>query len=206
MGGQQLLVHRGRGSQPRETRILRGLPGRGGSRRGVAITTGDPVGPRETLTATVPEFVDYCNGEGWTPCLYSATSAVKEATDALGWPSLRVAEETVLPLGSLVFSGRKFQDVRSSISRATKAGITAEWIVFPQAPLSIRDHIEAISEEWVSDKSLPEMGFTRLTLGGINELDDNHVRCLIAIDGDRTIHGVTSWMPSTATARWSAGH
>lgn len=132
---------------------------------GVAITTGDPVGPREKIAATVREFVDQCNAEGWTPCLYSATSAVKDATDALGWPSLQVAEETVLPLGSLVFSGKKFQDIRSSISRATKAGITAEWIVFPQAPLSIRDQIEVISEEWVSDKSLPEMGFT---LGGIN--------------------------------------
>lgn len=88
------------------------------------------------------------------------------------------------------------------ISRATKAGITAEWIVFPQAPLSIRDQIEAISEEWVSDKSLPEMGFT---LGGINELDDTHVRCLIAIDGDRTIHGSPAGCRPTGTARSSAG-
>jgi len=160
---------------------------------GVAITTGDPVGPRDDVDATVREFVEFCTIQGWTPCLYSTTTAVKEATDGLGWPSLQVAEETVLPLGSLVFSGKKFQDIRSSISRATKAGITAEWIVFPQAPLSIRDQIEAISEEWVSDKALPEMGFT---LGGIDELDDENVRCLIAVDTDRTIHGVTSWMPS----------
>jgi lysylphosphatidylglycerol synthetase-like protein (DUF2156 family) len=160
---------------------------------GVAITTGDPVGPRDELDATVREFVDWCNTQGWTPCLYSTTAEVKAVTDNLGWPSLQVAEETVLPLGSLVFSGKKFQDIRSSISRATKAGITAEWVVFPEAPLSIRDQIEAISEEWVSDKALPEMGFT---LGGIDELDDKNVRCLIAIDGDRTVHGVTSWMPS----------
>jgi len=63
----------------------------------------------------------------------------------------------------------------------------------PAGPAVHQGQIEAISEEWVSDKSLPEMGFT---LGGINELDDDNVRCLIAIDGDRTIHGVTSWMPS----------
>ena len=47
------------------------------------------------------------------------------------------------------------------------------------APLAIRDQIQAISEEWVSDKALPEMGFT---LGGLDELDDPAVRCLIAID------------------------
>ncbi len=159
---------------------------------GVAITTGDPVGPPEDLDRVVPEFVAYCNTEGWTPCLYSTTDAVREVTDTLGWPSLQVAEETVLPLGKLAFTGKKFQDIRTSISRAGKGGITAEWISYPAAPLSIRDQIQAISEEWVSDKALPEMGFT---LGGLDELNDPAVRCLIAIDTERTIHGITSWMP-----------
>ncbi len=113
-------------------------------------------------------------------------------TDGFGWPSLQVAEETVLPLGKLAFTGKKFQDIRTSISRAGKGGITAEWIYYHEAPLSIRDQIQAISEEWVSDKALPEMGFT---LGGLDELDDPAVRCLIAVDQDRTIHGITSWMP-----------
>jgi phosphatidylglycerol lysyltransferase len=140
----------------------------------------------------VEQFVAYCNAEGWTPCLYSTTESVREVTDGLGWPSLQVAEETVLPLGKLAFTGKKFQDIRTSISRAGKGGITAEWISYPAAPLSIRDQIQAISEEWVSDKALPEMGFT---LGGLDELDDPAVRCLIAIDADRTIHGITSWLP-----------
>ena len=159
---------------------------------GVAITTGDPIGPADSLEETVDEFVAFCSVEGWTPCLYSTTEAVKRATDKLGWPSLQVAEETVLPLGKLAFTGKKFQDVRSSISRAGKSGVVAEWLNYPHAPLSVRAQIQAISEEWVSDKALPEMGFT---LGGLDELDDPAVRCLIAVDHDRTIHGITSWMP-----------
>ncbi len=159
---------------------------------GVAITTGDPIGPRDRLTTTLEEFVEFCNSENWTPCLYSTTESVKEVTDGFGWPSLQVAEETMLPLGALAFTGKKFQDIRTSISRAGKNGITAEWISYHGAPLSIRDQIQAISEEWVSDKALPEMGFT---LGGLDELDDPAVRCLIAVDQDRTIHGITSWMP-----------
>ena len=159
---------------------------------GVAITTGDPVGPPENLAETVEEFIAFCNSENWTPCLYSTTEAVRDITDSYGWPSLQVAEETVLPLGKLAFTGKKFQDIRTSISRAGKGGITAEWLYYGEAPLAIRDQIQAISEEWVSDKALPEMGFT---LGGLDELDDPAVRCLIAIDADRTIHGITSWMP-----------
>lgn len=159
---------------------------------GVAITTGDPIGPRDDLARTVDEFVAFCNAHNWTPCLYSTTESVREVTDRFGWPSLQVAEETVLPLGTLAFTGRKFQDIRTSISRAAKGGITAEWLSYRDAPLAIRDQIQAISEEWVSDKALPEMGFT---LGGLDELDDPAVRCLIAVDQDRTIHGITSWMP-----------
>jgi lysylphosphatidylglycerol synthetase-like protein (DUF2156 family)/membrane associated rhomboid family serine protease len=159
---------------------------------GVAITTGDPVGPPEDRQPALDAFVEFCGAHHWTVCLYSVTEAVKHVTDGYGWPSLQVAEETVLPLGSLAFTGKKFQDIRTSISRAGKSGITAEWITYRSAPLSIRDQIEAISEEWVSDKALPEMGFT---LGGLDELEDPAVRCLIAVDAERTIHGVTSWMP-----------
>ena len=160
---------------------------------GVAITTGDPVGPPADLPAVVDGFVAFCRRQGWTPCFYSTTEAVRTVTDRLSWASLQVAEETVLPLGSLAFTGRKFQDIRTSISRAAKAGITAEWVVYPDAPLSLRDQIQAISEEWVADKALPEMGFT---LGGLDELDDPAVRCLLAVDADRTVHGITSWMPA----------
>ncbi|GAA2020380.1 DUF2156 domain-containing protein [Nakamurella flavida] len=159
---------------------------------GVAITTGDPVAPPGELAATIAGFLAFCARQGWTPCFYSTTQAVKDVTDQLSWASLQVAEETVLPLGSLAFTGKKFQDIRTSISRAAKAGITAEWIVYPEAPLSLRDQIQAISEEWVADKALPEMGFT---LGGLDELKDPAVRCLLAVDADRTVHGITSWMP-----------
>ena len=159
---------------------------------GVAVTTGDPIGPRETLGQVLDGFVAFCHSHHWTVCLYSVTDGVKAVTDGYGWPSLQVAEETVLPLGALAFNGKKFQDVRTSISRARRHGIDAEWIGYRTAPLAIRDQIEAISEEWVSEKALPEMGFT---LGGLDELDDPAVRCLIAVDGERTVHGVTSWMP-----------
>jgi len=159
---------------------------------GVAITTGDPVGQPEHTAATVRGFVSFCAGNGWTPCLYSVTAPVAAATVAMGWQRVQVAEETVLPLGELAFTGKKFQDVRTAVNRAAKAGITAEWISYPTAPRALLDQIEAISEDWVSDKGMPEMGFT---LGGLDELDDPAVRCLVAVDADRTVHGITSWLP-----------
>ncbi|WP_139279713.1 bifunctional lysylphosphatidylglycerol flippase/synthetase MprF [Rhodococcoides yunnanense] len=159
---------------------------------GVALTTGDPVGPRERLRDSVVDFAEFASKNGWIPCFYSVTPAVREITDSIGWGGIQVGEETILDLEALAFTGKRFQDVRTALNRAKKAGVEAEWISFPEAPLAITDQITAISEEWVADKGMPEMGFT---LGGLEEVDDAQVRCLIAVDEHRTVHGVTSWMP-----------
>ncbi|KQU03123.1 hypothetical protein ASG56_20285 [Rhodococcus sp. Leaf7] len=159
---------------------------------GIALTTGDPVGPPADRKAAIVGFSEYASANGWSPCFYSVTPDVASITGALGWESIQVGEETVLPLDGLAFTGKKFQDVRTAVNRAKKAGVEAEWISFPTAPLAITDQITAISEEWVADKGMPEMGFT---LGGLDEVDDPQVRCLIAVDEHRTVHGITSWMP-----------
>ncbi len=158
----------------------------------VAVTVGDPIGRPAARTAAVAQFAAFCDTQSWTPCLYSVTPATRTATDALGWSALQVAEETSIPLPGLSFQGKKWQDVRTAINKAGKAGITAQWWTYPAAPAGIREQIQAISEEWVADKGLPEMGFT---LGGLAELDDDDVRMLVAVDSDGLVHGVTSWMP-----------
>jgi lysylphosphatidylglycerol synthetase-like protein (DUF2156 family) len=98
----------------------------------------------------------------------------------------------VLPLQGLRFTGKAWQDVRTTMNHAVRLGITAEECRYRTAPRSITDQIRVISEAWVAEKGLPELGFT---LGGIDELADDDVRLLIAVDPDRTVHGVTSWLP-----------
>jgi lysylphosphatidylglycerol synthetase-like protein (DUF2156 family) len=158
----------------------------------VALTTGEPFGDNDARADAVAGFARFCAEQAWTPCLYSVGEPTRKHTDALGWHSVQVAEEAVVPLDGLAFTGKKWQDVRTAINHATRAHVTAEWITYAHTPLAIRDQVRAISEEWIADKGLPEMGFT---LGGLDELLDAQVRCLIAVDRDRTVHGITSWLP-----------
>lgn len=159
----------------------------------VALTTGEPFGAPDARGPAVAQFARFCADHAWTPCLYAVGEPTRAAAAALGWDTVQVAEETVVALPELAFTGRRWQDVRTALNKAGKAGITAEWVAFGSAPLAVTDQVRAISEEWVADKGLPEMGFT---LGGLDELADEHVRCLVAVDADRTIHGVTSWLPA----------
>ena len=47
-------------------------------------------------------------------------------TAALGWDCVQVAEEAVIPLGHLTFTGKRWQDVRTALNKATRQGVTTE--------------------------------------------------------------------------------
>lgn len=159
---------------------------------GVALTVGDPAAAPERVEAAVKEFAVFCTRSGLTPALYSVHSPTQQAAQKLGWSSWQVAEEAVIDLSCLTFSGKKFQSIRTALNQAGKQGITARWTSIDDLLLAEWAQIVEISEGWVSDKSLPEMGFT---LGGLEELKDPETRILIATDQTGFIHGVTSWMP-----------
>ncbi|GAA1964322.1 rhomboid family intramembrane serine protease [Catenulispora subtropica] len=158
----------------------------------VALTTGDPFGDPEARARGVAEFAKYCDRQGWSPCFYSVTADAMNAAVRLGWSGAQVAEDTVLPLPGLAFSGKRWQDVRTALNKAGRLGITAVWCSFPTAPPALREQVRELSHQWVLGKGLPEMGFT---LGGLAELDDPDVRCLLAVDAEGRVHGITSWLP-----------
>ena len=65
-------------------------------------------------------------------------------------------------------------------------------VTLADRPTALVSQVRAISEEWVGDKQMPEMGFT---LGGVDEALDPQVKVGMALDQDGVVQGVTSWMP-----------
>ena len=160
--------------------------------RGVALTLADPVGPPCERADTVRQFAAFCESTGAVPCFYSASAELERLCVENGWHSVQIAEETVLPLGSLAFTGKKFQDLRTALNRADREGVHVEWLDYRTAPRTTITQIRAISRDWVAQQSLPEMGFT---LGGVDQLDDPHVRCEVVVDDAGLVHAVASWLP-----------
>ena len=159
---------------------------------GVAVTVGEPYGDPAALDSAITEFAKFCEHRSLQPCLYGVTEQARTVTERLGWKSVQVAEDALLPLACLQFAGKKWQNVRNAVNKAAREGITAEWWSYPEAPIELVHQIRQISGKWVADKGLPEMGFT---LGGLEELNDPNIRCLIAVGADRRVHAITSWMP-----------
>jgi Phosphatidylglycerol lysyltransferase, C-terminal len=163
---------------------------------GVAIGLCDPVAARarerSDLLAT---FAYRVQSSGLLPCLFSVTQEAADHARSRRWRTVQVAEEAVIDLNTLKFTGKAWQDVRTALNQAGKQGLTHRMGPLARQPRGVQVQVRAISEQWVGDKGLPEMGFT---LGGLEEAMDPDVRVGLVIDSEGTVHGVTSWMPAYA--------
>ncbi|GAA4668445.1 DUF2156 domain-containing protein [Frondihabitans cladoniiphilus] len=164
----------------------------------VAVTCGDPLATEEDAPGVVAEFALWCDDQGLLPVFYSVRAALLPVFQRMAWYDLPVGEETVLRPRTFSMQGKKWQDVRSSMNRASKAGVTALWSTYAELGSATARQIHEISEQWMSDKGLPEMGFT---LGGLDELQDCDVALMLAIDDDGRVLAVTSWLPSYRDGR-----
>ncbi|TFB88189.1 DUF2156 domain-containing protein [Cryobacterium algoricola] len=165
---------------------------------GVAITTTEPIGPVEDAARAIADFAIMCDDHGWIPVFYSLHGSWQATFARMGWQTMGIGEETILRPRTWDTTGKKWQDIRSSINRAERAGVRAEWTSYRALPVLESVQISEISELWVQEKELPELGFT---LGGLDELRDPAVRLMLAIDGSGVVHAVTSWLPSYRDGR-----
>ncbi|GAA4483168.1 DUF2156 domain-containing protein [Microbacterium panaciterrae] len=165
---------------------------------GVALTTSDPLCAAGEERATIEEFVHHCETQGWSACFYSFHERFLPVFQEFGWQYLSVGEETVLDLPGLELTGKAWQKVRQPLNRGEREGITTLWSTWADLPPKYTAQIVAVSEEWVANKKLPEMGFT---LGSTQELKDPDVGVFLAIDKEGTIQATTSWLPSWTDGR-----
>lgn len=160
-------------------------------RSGVALALADPLGPVETRAASVTEFIRMSEEAGLVPCFFSSDEATRAAVPAT-WRSIVVADDTIVDLPGLAFTGKQWNSVRSSLNRAGREEMTFRMTRLADESWGVRQQLRAISEMWVGDKGLPEMGFT---LGTLVEAEDPEVRLALAISPAGDVDGFLSWLP-----------
>ncbi|UPW07990.1 DUF2156 domain-containing protein [Gordonia terrae] len=169
---------------------------------GTMLALADPVCAPERLRDAVGAFVDLAESSGTTPCWFSIGSATSDIVTERGWLSVQIAEDTIVDLPGLEFKGKPWQHVRSAMNKAAKQDISMRMVTLADESFAVRTQVRAISEEWVGDKGLPEMGFT---LGSVEEAMDPAVRVALAVDPAGNVHGVLSWLPVYAPGGDVAG-
>lgn len=157
---------------------------------GCAIALGDPVGPAGDRDAAMADFAHAAEAAGLVPCFFSVTRAPAAPADA--WRLMQVAEDTIVDLPGLAFTGKAWSDVRTALNRAGREEVSFRLTALIDEPASVRSQLEEISHAWTGDKSLPEM---RFTLGTLAEALDPAVRVALAEDARGRVQGFLSWLP-----------
>ena len=158
---------------------------------GVAIVLADPLGPPASVAASVDEFVRAAEHDSLVPCFFSASQITKDAIPD-GWRDLIIADDTIVDLPGLAFTGKSWSHVRQAMNRGPREGMTFRMTTLAAEPWGIRQQLRAISEGWVGEKGLPEM---RFTLGRLQEAEDPEVRLALAISPEGNVDGFLSWLP-----------
>jgi phosphatidylglycerol lysyltransferase len=158
----------------------------------VAVTLGGAFGSERNRPDIGSAFVEFCGRNGWTPVFYSVDESFAEALAPLRWQRVRVADEAIIDPQTWTPAGKKRQDVRTATNRAQREGVRAQWTTWNELSIVDRLQIRDISEAWVADKTIPEMGFT---LGTVDDATDPATRFLLARDATGHIVAVTTWIP-----------
>ncbi|MFC6356396.1 bifunctional lysylphosphatidylglycerol flippase/synthetase MprF [Luethyella okanaganae] len=159
---------------------------------GIAITMSDPVCSEERSGRTIREFAAFCDANSWVPVFYSVHGHYLPIFGELGWLYTSIGEETLMRPIDLDMTGKPWKKVRQALNRGAKEGVTTLWTTWNELPISMIDQINQISEQWVAENELPEMGFT---LGALEELKDPEVRLMLAVGADGRMQAITSWLP-----------
>ncbi|MFD2395332.1 bifunctional lysylphosphatidylglycerol flippase/synthetase MprF [Dietzia aerolata] len=159
---------------------------------GAAIGLADPVAAPEDRERLLVEFVNFAEAQAAVPCLFSVSGETAEIMRGRGWRALQIAEDTLMDLPDLAFAGKKWQKIRTAMNKAEKQGTTYVSGLLRDQPADTLAQVREISEQWVGDKELPEMGFT---LGTVEEALDDDVRIALAVDAEGTVQAALSWLP-----------
>ena len=162
---------------------------------GVAIVSGDPVGPAEAGDELVARFVAYSRARDWRVAILGASERWLAVYARHGLHALYHGDEAIVDTAAFSLEGRAIRKVRQSVHRLDKAGYTTRILSPSSVDASLRLELEAVADEWRGDQ--PERGFV-MALDALFGLEDEDAVFVIGFDPDGTAAGFLHFAISPA--------
>jgi phosphatidylglycerol lysyltransferase len=130
-----------------------------GVNEGFAVALGDPVGPAEKIEATLREFQQYCEDNGWGTAFYQTLPDFLPEYQRAGFKKLRIGDAGLVDLSAFSLSGAAHRKLRSTVKRLEAAG--ARYRRFePPIDDETLGRFQEVSDEWLSLPGRRERGFS----------------------------------------------
>ena len=141
--------------------------------RGIALVSGDPIGPPEEARPALESFLAHARARGWHTAVMGASGRLLQTYRDLGLHQLYHGDEAVIETGGFSLNGRQMRTVRQAVHRLERQGFHAEVVMAGDVPPALRTELATVEDAWLRGEA--RKGFTM-------ELDS-----LFGLDGDDAI-------------------
>jgi lysyl-tRNA synthetase class 2 len=162
---------------------------------GVAIVSGDPIGPPDHADALVARFVEHARTRDWRIAILGASSQWLPTYARHGLHALYHGDEAIVDTATFSLEGRAIRKVRQSLHRLERAGYTAAVLRPSEIDDDLRAELEALATRWRA--GAPERGFV-MALDALFTLDDEDAVFVVGRDPDGAAAGFLHFAVSRA--------
>lgn len=163
--------------------------------RGVAIVSGDPIGPDAELDHLVASFVAYAHRRDWRVAILGASEPRLGLYRRHGLSALYHGDEAVVDTRTFSLDGRGIRKVRQSAHRLEHAGYEARVLRPSEIDPRLRAELQDVATGWRG--SMPERGFV-MALDGLFGLGDEAALFVVGFAPDGSAAGFLHFAVTTA--------
>ena len=167
---------------------------------GVAIVSGDPIGPPDSFDELVARFIAFAHARDWRIAILGASEPRLELYRRHGLQALYHGDEAVVDTASFSLEGRAIRKVRQSSHRLERLGYHVEILHPREIPARLRGELEEVARAWRGDE--PERGFV-MALDALFRLDDEDAVFVIGFEPDDTPVGFLHFAVTPAASALS---
>jgi phosphatidylglycerol lysyltransferase len=157
----------------------------------IALTLGDPMGPREDAAACISAFKTHCATNDWEAVFYQVRPDHMEIYRAAGFKSLCIGQEAVVDLAGFTLAGGENKSIRTSVNRLSKMHYHAE-VIAPPLPRELMTRLRAVSDEWLTVMNGTEMRFS------VGWFDDDYIQdgaVIVVLDPQGQVNAFANIIP-----------
>lgn len=137
---------------------------------GVMITTGDPVGDRESWPDAIARFIEEAELHAWIPCVYGCSEIAGEIwVRETQFTALEIGDEAIVLTKDFTLEGSAMKNVRQMIARVNRAGITTITKQVKEMTSIEREGLAHFAQKW--RRGGDERGFS-MALGRFCDVRD----------------------------------
>jgi lysyl-tRNA synthetase, class II len=167
---------------------------------GVALVSGDPIGPDGALPSLLRELSAFAERRGLALAALGISGRTRPLFEQLGLNALYIGDEAIVDTDAFSLEGRAIRKVRQSVSRLEKAGFDVTLHELAGLDESVVLELERVSSAWRD--GAPERGFS-MALDTLRCRDTSDTVVVIARDASGAIRGFLQFVPSYGRAAMS---